>query len=143
MLTKTVSPTRYWCKKPKANRCIKVHRCKTSVFLKENRLSACTQFESLVLILQKIAIKSSLLFSDDGRVSGLMSVNIEPSFYKGQDCLFVNISTGFDRNGGPNPSQNLCQVSGFVNKDLETLEERRLISSKAREAVEASSTCTS
>jgi len=82
------------------------------------------------------ATNSVYSITHDGRVSGLMSVNIEPSFYKGQDCLFVNISTGFDRNGGPNPSQNLCQVSGFVNKDLETLEERRLISSKAREAVE-------
>ena len=49
---------------------------------------------------------------DDGKVAGLMTVNVEQSLYKGQDCLFVNISTGFDRNGGPNPSQNLCQVRG-------------------------------
>ena len=70
---------------------------------------------------------------DEG-VSGSMAVNIEPAVYKGQDCLFVTISTGFDRSV-PNASQNLCQVSGFVNKDLETLEERRLITSKASDTV--------
>ena len=70
----------------------------------------------------------------DDEISGSMAVNIEPALYKDQDCLFVTISTGFNRSR-PCASQNLCQVSGFVNQHLETLEERRLITSKARDVV--------
>ena len=43
--------------------------------------------------------------------------------------MFVTISTGFNRNRG-HGSQNFCQVSGFVNFELVTLEERRLITTK-------------
>ena len=58
-----------------------------------------------------------------------MVVNIEGSEYKGEQCMFVTISTGFNRNRG-HGSQNFCQVSGFVNFELVTLEERRLITTK-------------
>ena len=58
-----------------------------------------------------------------------MVVNIEGSEYKGEQCMFVTISTGFNRNRS-HGSQNFCQVSGFVNFELVTLEERRLITTK-------------
>ena len=66
---------------------------------------------------------------DAGTISGSLVVNIEGSEYKGEQCMFVTISTGFnrDRNHG---SQNFCQVSGFVNFELVTLEERRLITTR-------------
>ena len=58
-----------------------------------------------------------------------MVVNIEGSEYKGEQCMFVTISTGFNRDRS-HGSQNFCQVSGFVNFELVTLEERRLITTK-------------
>ena len=66
---------------------------------------------------------------DTGTISGSMVVNIEGSEYKGEQCMFVTISTGFNRDRS-HGSQNFCQVSGFVNFELVTLEERRLITTK-------------
>ena len=78
---------------------------------------------------QKLVGRDELkIVGDPGAMmSGSMAVNIEMSTFDGKQCFFVTISTGFDRKAG---YRSLCQVSGFVDFDLYTLEERRIISSK-------------
>lgn len=69
------------------------------------------------------------IFGDDkGAISGTMATNIETSTHEGKPCLFVTISTGFHKRKS---FRSLCQVSGFVDIDLYTLEERRIITSKS------------
>jgi hypothetical protein len=55
-----------------------------------------------------------------------MTVDIERSKYRGQNCFFVNLCTNINRRG----LEHSCFVSSFVGLDLDTLEERRLIVSR-------------
>jgi hypothetical protein len=57
---------------------------------------------------------------------GSMTVDIERSKYRGQNCFFVNLCTNINRRG----LEHSCFVSSFVGLDLDTLEERRLIVSR-------------